>query len=173
MTIAVFFVSLRLKGFIINNTMTDGIRVTTHNFKYADWYVRFAGFLIDFAVVNLLVLLLVPGSFKVTNLIVGQRWPELMQFLYGLEGMWLWLAPLLYMTLMLGFFSRTAGMMVVKIRVANLDGTRISWLKAVFRTFGYILSTLILCLGFLPILFDKKRQGIHDRLTKTIVIVKR
>lgn len=41
----------------------------------------------------------------------------------------------------------------------------------ILRYLGYILSTLPLGLGFLWILFDKRKQGWHDKLSKTVVIL--
>jgi hypothetical protein len=34
----------------------------------------------------------------------------------------------------------------------------IGWVKAGIRVLGYVISGLLLMLGFLPILFDKKKQ---------------
>jgi len=39
------------------------------------------------------------------------------------------------------------------------------------RLFGYVLSTIPLCLGFMAVAWDKKRQGWHDKIAGTIVIV--
>jgi uncharacterized RDD family membrane protein YckC len=128
---------------------------------------------IDMTIVKLLVLVFVPGSFQIFTILGGQDWAELKGFLTNWNGgIWFWIAPLIYMVILQGWLSRTIGMFVLKLRVATVDGRKIGWLKAVFRTFGYVLSFLILGLGFAPILFDKKRQGLHDRLTKTFVVMK-
>ena len=153
--------------------MSDEIRVSTNNFKYAPWYRRLAALLIDIALVKALVFLFSPGSLVIFTLIFGQHWTDILPFLITFNGMWLWFAPFIYMVVMQGWLSRTVGMFVLKTRVADANGKKIGWLKAVFRTFGYFLSGILLGLGFLPILFDKKRQGLHDKLTKTFVIMKR
>lgn len=152
--------------------MTEGIRVSTHNFKYAAWHLRLAALIIDQALMKIMVFLVVPGSFKITSLVFGQHWSEIPQFMLGSDGMWLLIMPFAYMLVMQGVFSRTLGMILLKMRIANLDGKRIDWLKATLRTFGFILCLVTFGLGFLPILFDKKRQGLHDRLTKTMVVMK-
>ncbi len=38
------------------------------------------------------------------------------------------------------------------------------------RYLGYFASTIPLCLGFLWIAFDKRKQGWHDKLAGTVVI---
>jgi len=153
--------------------MAGEIRVSTHNFRYAPWYKRLGALVIDMAIVKLLVLLIVPGAFKIFTILSGQHWSELKGFFTSWDsGIWFWIAPLIYMVILQGWLSRTIGMFVVKLRVATADGRKIGWLKAVFRTFGYVLSFLVLGLGFVPILFDKKRQGLHDRLTRTFIVMK-
>ncbi len=153
--------------------MSEGIRISTNNFRYAAWYLRLAALLIDKLIVFLLVLLLVPGSFKVVSLIMGYNLIDAFYFMGSFDGMWFVLFPVVYFILMWGYFSRTLGMMVLKTRIADYNGKKIGWIKAILRVFGFYLSLILLGLGFLPILFDKKKQGLHDKLTKTMVILKR
>jgi uncharacterized RDD family membrane protein YckC len=153
--------------------MTEGIRISTNNFKYAAWYLRLAALLIDKAIICLLVLLLVPGSFKIVTLLMGFHLMDALNFLGTIDGIWFIMVPVVYFILTWGFFSRTAGMMLLKTRIADYNGQKIGWMKAVLRVFAFYLSLILLGLGFLPILFDKKRQGLHDKLTKTMVVMKR
>ena len=67
----------------------------------------------------------------------------------------------------------TVGKMVLGIVVTDLDGNRISFIKATGRHFGKILSVLTLGIGFLMIAFTEKRQGLHDRLAGTLVLTKK
>lgn len=43
--------------------------------------------------------------------------------------------------------------------------------QAVLRYVSYIVSTIPLGLGFLWIAWDKKKQGFHDKIAGTVVIV--
>lgn len=153
--------------------MTDSIKVTTNNFHYAAWHVRLRAYLIDIAIIYLAILLLVPASFKISSLIMGQYFYEVLQFLLSFDGMWFWVLPLVYMGIFLIILSRTPGMMIMKIKVSNYNGANIKWIQAVLRVFAFVLSTLPCGLGFLPVIWTKKHQGLHDRLTKTLVIKKR
>jgi uncharacterized RDD family membrane protein YckC len=38
------------------------------------------------------------------------------------------------------------------------------------RLVGYLFSWLLLFAGFLMIVFDRQRRGLHDRLADTIVV---
>ena len=48
----------------------------------------------------------------------------------------------------------------------------ISWGKAILRYIGYIISGLVLLIGFIWIAFDARRQGWHDKIAGTYVVRK-
>lgn len=66
----------------------------------------------------------------------------------------------------------TIGKMAMNLKVTNLSGGRISFLQATGRHFGKILSTLILFIGYLMMIWDSKKQTLHDKLAGTLVIKK-
>lgn len=171
MTISENFVNFPRKTNNYQN-MSDDIKVTRNNFKYAEWYLRVLSELIDTTIIVLAVFILIPGSFKITNLIAGGHFYDTFLFLISFDGMWFWILPVVYMFLFLGLFSKTPGQMIMKVRVATIDGKALNWLQAALRTFATILASLPVCLGFLPILFTSKRQGLHDKLVKNIVVKK-
>jgi len=153
--------------------MTEGIRVTTNNFIYAPWYRRLPAFVIDKLMIDLVVLLFIPGSFKIVNLLLGGNYLEGLYFLGSSDGMWFLILPALYFVLIWGIMSRTVGMILLKIRIADYHGKRIGWIKTLLRLFALLIAVLPLGIGCLPIIFDKKKQGLQDKLTKTQVIIKR
>jgi uncharacterized RDD family membrane protein YckC len=65
----------------------------------------------------------------------------------------------------------TPGKMLVSAKIvdANTLGAP-STGKLIGRYFAYFVSTIPLCLGFLWIAFDKRKQGWHDKLAGTLVI---
>jgi hypothetical protein len=67
--------------------------------------------------------------------------------------------------------GQTLGHVVVGGRVVGEDGKPITWGRALLRYLGFILSALVLSIGFLWIAFDKKRQGWHDKIARTYVAV--
>lgn len=87
------------------------------------------------------------------------------------SGLLLFVIAWLYFALMESSkYQATLGKKLMKIKVVDLNGERISFSKATGRFFGKLLSRLLLGLGFLMMLFTKKRQCLHDKMTATVVI---
>lgn len=66
----------------------------------------------------------------------------------------------------------TLGKQILRLKVVDIKGRPISFGRASLRYFSKILSRILLCLGFVMILFTKKKQGLHDKLASTFIIVK-
>jgi uncharacterized RDD family membrane protein YckC len=66
--------------------------------------------------------------------------------------------------------GQTLGKMAVAIRVVRTDGRPVGVGAALLRLVGYLFSWLLLFAGFLMIIFDRQRRGLHDRLADTIVV---
>ena len=64
----------------------------------------------------------------------------------------------------------TLGKMVLKIKVTDLNGQRISFWRATARHFSKSLSTLTLLIGFLVAEYTAKRQALHDKITGYLVV---
>jgi uncharacterized RDD family membrane protein YckC len=77
---------------------------------------------------------------------------------------------LLYYTGMWTSSGQTIGKLMVGIKVVGKDGARLSWGRALMRYVGYLISGLLLSLGFLWIVFDPRRQGLHDKLAGSYVV---
>lgn len=66
--------------------------------------------------------------------------------------------------------GQTLGKMAIAIRVVRSDGRPMSVGAALLRLVGYLFSSLLLFVGFLMIVFDRQRRGLHDRLADTVVV---
>jgi hypothetical protein len=66
--------------------------------------------------------------------------------------------------------GQTPGKKLFGIRVIRLDGKPIGWWIAFERFGGYAASFSVGLLGFLQILWDRNRQGLHDKACETVVI---
>jgi uncharacterized RDD family membrane protein YckC len=86
------------------------------------------------------------------------------------RGVFLLLFPVFYYVFLHGAYGQTFGKMVLRIQVRNEDGTPLDYRKAFLRWLGYFLCDLTLDLGYLWAAFDPRKQGLHDKLCKTIVI---
>ena len=157
--------------------------------KYASIFKRFVAFFIDWLITSLI-------SFAVFIILVLIMLPETFQdWMYDLRPRWLWIGdPLEYMdfeaytAITLIFFSflilpllyfalfessarqATPGKMVMGIFVTDLDGNRISFLKALGRTLAKVLSKAICYVGYIVALFTARNQALHDLLANTLVL---
>ncbi len=67
-------------------------------------------------------------------------------------------------------WQATVGKKVLGLEVTDIDGDRISFLRATGRYWAKLLSSLILCIGFLMAGFTKRKQGLHDMIAGTLVV---
>ena len=133
---------------------------SVETFRFAGFWKRFAAWLLDaiiLAVITIplsLTMFLVPpplSSFISTpiSLLIGVLY-------YGLQES--------------SVHQATLGKRVLGIIVTDLEGSRISFGRAVGRELAKILSALILLIGFLMIGFTEKKQGLHDMIAECLVI---
>ncbi|MDA1102093.1 MAG: RDD family protein [Gemmatimonadetes bacterium] len=77
-----------------------------------------------------------------------------------------------YLTLCLsGWKGQTVGKKLMGIRVVRLDGGAITWWIAFERSGGYAAGLATGLLGFAQVWWDANRQGIHDRIVGTVVVM--
>jgi hypothetical protein len=78
----------------------------------------------------------------------------------------------LYFTAFLALWrGQTPGKRLLGMRVIRLNGKPISWWTAFERFGGYTASVATGLLGFAQILWDRNRQGLHDKVAETVVIL--
>lgn len=69
-------------------------------------------------------------------------------------------------------WSSTPGKMLLRLRIVDAESEMpISDRQIVLRILGYFVSTLPLFAGFFWISLDKRRQGWHDKIAGTVVIL--
>jgi uncharacterized RDD family membrane protein YckC len=70
--------------------------------------------------------------------------------------------------------SQTIGKMITHCMIVDATtGDKPTKKQYIIRFFSYILSIIPLCIGFIVIYFTKKKQGWHDMLANTVVVVKK
>lgn len=67
-------------------------------------------------------------------------------------------------------YQATPGKQVMGIFVTDTEGYDITFSRATGRFFGKLLSGLILMLGYLMAAFTERRQALHDKMAKTLVL---
>lgn len=79
---------------------------------------------------------------------------------------------LYYALLESGNKQATLGKQLMGIKIIDINGGRISFGQGLGRFFGKYLSTIILLIGYLMVLWDDKKQALHDKLASTLVVQK-
>jgi len=67
-------------------------------------------------------------------------------------------------------YQATLGQIALRSKVCNLAGEKISFAKAFFRYCLYTLSGLVFPISAAMVVFTKKKQALHDKLTASVVV---
>lgn len=124
--------------------------------KYAGFWIRLAATLIDVLVIG------IPASILQVGLIFATGSNSMM---YVVE-----LAAVALVIYLDGIKGGTPGKLILGMRIVNEKGKYIGIPMAILRYIGKILSGIILLIGYLMIAWDKRKQGLHDKIAKTFVV---
>jgi uncharacterized RDD family membrane protein YckC len=80
------------------------------------------------------------------------------------------LVALAYFAGMWAWKGTTVGGIVLGLKVARLDGQPVSFVVALVRGLACALSLFVFFLGFLWIIWDREKQGWHDKIAGTVVV---
>lgn len=83
------------------------------------------------------------------------------------------LGLLYYSLLTSSSLQGTLGKAAIGAIVVDKSGNRISFARAIGRYFSYIISTILLLIGFIMIAFHGEKRGLHDLICGTKVINRR
>lgn len=125
---------------------------------------EYAGFLLRWA------------AFAVDSMVVGIPWAVIAYMLFGLENMgrndFSGLILLVYFSVLTGLYQTTLGKKLFNLKVVSDKGEKVSMGKAFLRDFvGKIISSVFLSLGYLWVIWDKEKQGWHDKIAGTHVVI--
>lgn len=84
-------------------------------------------------------------------------------------GAW-WLIVGAYLIVFWTLVGQTPGMRVMRLRVVTRDGGRPRLRQSVVRVLGMVLAAIPLMAGYALILFDDRRQGLQDKLARTLIL---
>ena len=87
----------------------------------------------------------------------------------ALLGAW-WLLVGSYLVLFWTLVGQTPGMSLMHLRVVARDGGRPGLVQSIVRLGGMVLAAIPLMAGYALILFDDRRQGLQDKLARTVVL---
>jgi uncharacterized RDD family membrane protein YckC len=135
--------------------------------QYAGFITRTVAFIVDLIAITLGAALfaaitrLVLSFFRTSDLA-----DDLALLVLGVSHV---LFAVVYFTAFWVLAGQTPGMSMTGLRVVRTDGKPVGIGTAILRFIAYAISA-ILFLGFIWILFDKRRQGWHDKIARTYVI---
>jgi len=94
----------------------------------------------------------------------------LVSILGGLAGSFGMLVALAYFAGMWAWKGTTIGGIVLNLKVVRLDGSPMTFAASLVRALAAAFSVVVLFLGFLWIIWDREKQGWHDRIAGTVVV---
>ncbi len=119
---------------------------------------RFGAFLVD---------LVISIAVSTVGFMIGSAIGDLGPTLNTVFGIVLWII----VVVMVATRGQSPGKIAIGIKIVKTDGTSVGVGTALLReVIGKIVSTIIIFLGYIWILFDSKNQGWHDKISDTIVV---
>lgn len=151
--------------------LREGVETRKAEFRYGGFWMRVLAYFVDQIVLGLAIFVLYFVAFFALATSARGRADEraalaLSVVLAGLQI----LIVISYETWMVGKFGATLGKMACGLRVVMSDGSKVSYMRALGRWFGKVLSGLIFGIGFLMVAFDPEKRGLHDRICETRVV---
>ena len=142
--------------------------------RYGGFWIRFVAALIDGILVQVVVVpfgALLGGAIGVAG--VATRMPGegtrlvsvIVGTVLGLLASWIYEAAMESSSL-----QATLGKMIFGMKVTDVNGNRISFMRATGRHFAKYLSSLILFIGYIMAGFTARKQALHDMIAGTLVV---
>ncbi len=89
--------------------------------------------------------------------------------MFGVFGVTLIINWLYFAIMESSRLQATVGKLAVGVVVTDLKGERLTFARATGRYFGKILSSVVLCIGYIMVAFTERKQGLHDLVAGTLV----
>jgi len=132
--------------------------------KPAEFWRRLVAYLLDSIIVIVLFFIIVnilAKSFRFHK-------AEDVRTLMRMTSLFLWL--IYFILFESSSLQATPGKLIMKLKVVNREGEKITVIRAFLRYLARLLSMIILGIGYLFMLSDIRKTALHDILTRTSVI---
>ncbi|MBI2137030.1 RDD family protein [Candidatus Woesearchaeota archaeon] len=140
--------------------------------EYAGFWIRFLAAFIDGTIINGMLILAV----ALIALPVGLMTDFVVAFITGYIALFplAVIIPWLYEAIMTSSPRQaTYGKSAVGVKVTDMQGNRISFGRATGRFFLKYISGNMLLIGYIIIPFTEKKQGLHDMMAGTVVVIRK
>ena len=135
---------------------------------YEGLVTRSIAFALDAAVINLIAIAVGAVVSLAVSVLSVPDWLDTVLLAVGGAVYLLW--TVVYFATFWSTTGQTPGDRVMQIRVCLANGDRLTAGRSVVRLIALTLAAIPLFAGFLLILFDERRRGLHDMLAGTVVV---
>ena len=148
----------------------ESVQEPATELRYEGLVTRGIAFAIDAAIIDL-VAIVVAGAVALALSVLSVSKDSLDTILIAVGGA-------LFLAWSVGYFvtfwsttGQTPGSRLMRITVRGADdGSILRPRRAAVRFVGLVLAAIPFLAGFIPILFDERRRGVHDMLAGTVVV---
>lgn len=144
---------------------------------YGGFWIRFLAFLLDSVILSvvcvpLFLIFLLPSVLKTISQVNRDEPPpaEFFAALFLMIPLFFVIAWLYEAWTTSSSWQGTVGKKVLRLKVTDEAGNRISFGRSTGRFFAKLLSRAIMQIGFIMIGFTERKQGLHDMLAGTLVV---
>jgi uncharacterized RDD family membrane protein YckC len=138
-----------------------------HALEYASFRRRLAAFAVDAILLSTIISMMFPLNSTIT-LQLESHWYFIP--LVTISNIVSILVTVAYSVIFWYWRGQTPGKMLLNIKLLRGDGSHITFSSAMLRYLGYVICILTLGMGFLWIIFDSRKQGLHDKIASTVVV---
>ena len=135
---------------------------------YQGLVTRAIAFSVDAAIVNLIALVVGVGVGLALSILSISNTAETVLLACGAGAFAVWTVA--YFAVFWSTTGQTPGNRLMRIRVRTDDGAVLSLRRSLLRFAALVLAALPLFAGFLPVLVEDRRRGLHDMLAGTVVV---
>jgi uncharacterized RDD family membrane protein YckC len=138
---------------------------TADDYEYGGFWLRFCATIIDSILIGLIT---TPLLFA----IYGSQYMAKESFFAGpAEPFISYGIPAVLTILFWNWKSATPGKMLLSLKVLDANTFQpMSVGQSIGRYFSYFVSMIVLCIGFMWVGWDARKQGWHDKLAGTVVV---
>lgn len=158
--------------------------------KYAGFWLRFVAYIIDYIILYVISGFVIVPLLAAVGISFGAATGGFSDFSQMTEGDMIAVATafvtaifagsiitlvinVLYYTLMESSkYQATVGKIALGLKVTDMNGNKLDFVKALIRQIGKFVSGIILMIGYIMAGFTEKKQALHDMIAGTLVVKK-
>jgi uncharacterized RDD family membrane protein YckC len=132
--------------------------------EYAGFWIRLGAGIIDVFIITLFLFIIYRLVLEFTSLTAFRI------LSYFATSCIAWFIVIVYFVAFWAWRGQTPGKMITGIKIIRTDSSPLALPHAMLRFSGCILCMFTIGIGFVWVGFDKKKQGLHDKIADTYVV---